>query len=620
MRTVPGVRNVLLVPVPACARCLCLVLVLLSWAVPAESQLRTFSVATTGNDSGPGTSAAPWRTLQRAANGVQAGDLVIVRAGTYAGFDLRISGTQANPIEFRAEAGVTVNTPNPVTINHGINLEGASWVVVQGFTVTGMPRAGIRAVLNHHVTMRGNTLNANGYWGAFTGFSDDVLIENNEASNSVNEHGIYVSNSGDRPIIRHNHLWGNRANGVHMNGDISQGGDGIISGALVEGNVIHDNGTGGGSAVNGDGVQSSRFQNNLIYGNHAGGITLYQIDGGAPSINNVVAHNTIVQASDGRWAINISNAATGATVHNNILYNFHSFRGSITVSSDSLAGLVSDYNVVMNRFTTDDGTTVMTLAQWRVATGQDMHSLIAVPADLFVNSGANDYHLKPTSPAKDAGLTLAVVTVDIDGVPRPSGPAVDIGAYEVPVGAHTLTVTRRGSATGTVTSAPAGINCGAACSAAFTAGASVTLTAAPAGGAGFVRWTGACSGTLPECTVTMSAALTATATFGRIFTDDPLSAGATVVTAIHVLELRAAIDSLRAWRSLSAISWTDQALTAGVTSVSATHLAQLRNALDVVYMADGLTPPAWGAAPVAGVTTITAAQFEQVRTAIRAVE
>ena len=215
---------------------------MLAWAA-RRKQLRTFYVATTGDDLGPGTSANPWRTLERASNGVQAGDLVIVRAGTYAGFDLRISGTQANPIEFRAEAGVTVNTPNPVTPNHGINLEGASWVVIQGFTVTGMPRAGIRAVLNHHVTIRGNTCNANGYWGVFTGFTDDVTIENNTASNSVTEHGIYVSNSGDRPIIRHNHLFGNNANGVHMNGDISQGGDGIISGALVEGNIIHDNGT-----------------------------------------------------------------------------------------------------------------------------------------------------------------------------------------------------------------------------------------------------------------------------------------------------------------------------------------------------------------------------------------
>ena len=49
-------------------------------------------------------------------------------------------------------------------------------------------------------------------------------------------------------------------------------------------------------------------------------------------------------------------------------------------------------------------------------------------------------------------------------------------------------------------------------------------------------------------------------------------------------------------------------------------MIQLRSALDGVYVADGVTPPAWGAAPLAGVTMITAAQFEQGRTAIRAVE
>jgi hypothetical protein len=100
-----------------------------------------------------------------------------------------------------------------------------------------MPKAGIRAVLNHHVTIRGNTMDANGYWGFLSGFSDDLLIEDNEASHSQVEHGIYVSNSGDRPVIRHNHVWSNHANGIHMNGDLSQGGDGIITGAW--GNAGH---------------------------------------------------------------------------------------------------------------------------------------------------------------------------------------------------------------------------------------------------------------------------------------------------------------------------------------------------------------------------------------------
>ena len=124
------------------------------------------------------------------------------------------------------------------------------------------------------------------------------------------------------------------------------GGDGIISGALVENNVIYDNGRGGGSAINGDGVQNSTFRNNLIYNAHASGISLYRIDGGGGSTGNLVVNNTILVAADGRWALNIHDGSTGNTVRNNILYNYHSFRGSISVSADSLPGLVSDYNVV----------------------------------------------------------------------------------------------------------------------------------------------------------------------------------------------------------------------------------------------------------------------------------
>jgi cysteine-rich repeat protein len=50
---------------------------------------------------------------------------------------------------------------------------------------------------------------------------------------------------------------------------------------------------------------------------------------------------------------------------------------------------------------------------------------------LFVDDGAGDYHLRPGSPAIDAGLTLPSVTVDLEGRPRPTGGASDAGAYEI---------------------------------------------------------------------------------------------------------------------------------------------------------------------------------------------
>jgi parallel beta-helix repeat protein len=399
-------------------------------ALESRRVLATLYVATTGNDTADGSLDHPWQTLQHAANVVNPGDTVIVRAGNYTGMYLDRDGTATGRITFKADPGVTINRPNATTAD-GINLEGADYITIDGFNVVGMPRTGIRVVTDHDVILRNNDLDQNGSWGILTGFSDDILIENNIASRSVAQHGIYVSNSGDRPIIRDNIIWGNHDAGIHMNGDASMGGDGIISGALVEGNIIYDNGLGGGSGINCDGVQDSTIQNNIIYNEHASGISLYRIDGGGGSTGNVVVNNTVILASDGRWDLNISDGSTGNTVRNNILYDNHSFRGSLTISADSLAGFTSDYNVVMSRFSTDDGDTVQTLAQWQTSTGQDQHSLIATPSQLFVNAAMNDYHLSSTSPAVDKGTSQFAPAVDFEGTARPSGAGFDIGADEL---------------------------------------------------------------------------------------------------------------------------------------------------------------------------------------------
>src|SRR5688500_1660733 len=66
-----------------------------------------------GNDDNAGTAAAPWRTLQHAANRVRAGDVITVRAGLYDGFQLTTDGTEAAPIRFLAEPGVTITRANP---------------------------------------------------------------------------------------------------------------------------------------------------------------------------------------------------------------------------------------------------------------------------------------------------------------------------------------------------------------------------------------------------------------------------------------------------------------------------------------------------------------------------
>jgi Divergent InlB B-repeat domain len=66
---------------------------------------------------------------------------------------------------------------------------------------------------------------------------------------------------------------------------------------------------------------------------------------------------------------------------------------------------------------------------------------------------------------------------------------------------------------GTVTSNPAGIACGAACSASFTTATVVTLSATPGASQTFSGWSGDCTGSASSCVVTMDQARTVRATF-----------------------------------------------------------------------------------------------------------
>lgn len=81
-----------------------------------------------------------------------------------------------------------------------------------------------------------------------------------------------------------------------------------------------------------------------------------------------------------------------------------------------------------------------------------------------------------------------------------------------------LSVTKAGSGEGTVTSQPAGINCGGTCSLNFNVGQSVTLTATATAGSVFGGWTGACaSSNANTATVLMDAVKNCGVTFTRQF-------------------------------------------------------------------------------------------------------
>jgi hypothetical protein len=82
---------------------------------------------------------------------------------------------------------------------------------------------------------------------------------------------------------------------------------------------------------------------------------------------------------------------------------------------------------------------------------------------------------------------------------------------------YTLSVGRSnpGTVIATPTANDRALNCGGACSAKFTDGTTITLTATPPDGKQFVNWSGGCSGTSPTCTLTIAKDTSVQAVFSK---------------------------------------------------------------------------------------------------------
>lgn len=418
-----------------------LLLVSLLVLLASAADAATYYVAPSGDDAALGSRVVPWATLQHAVETVAPGDVIEVQSGAYAGCRIGRSGAKGRPCVLKAAPGakVVLDRPSPKSVRHSIiELQAddgvVSFWVIEGFEVAGSPRYGIDLLTTEAIVVRRCHVHDSRVSGILTSFSNHELIEDNETHHN-GEHGIYHANSGDDGVIRRNRIHRNAGCGLHMNADASMGGDGICSRMVVEDNTIWENGLKGGSALNACGVCDSIFRNNLCYHNYAGGISLYVGEATLGSSRNKVYDNTIVMAPNSRWAVNIPDtedqrpAPVGNEVIGNILYSPDANRGSIFVYDPARARLVSDYNIVVDRFCSTGDERAINLRAWQ-AMGLDRHSRLASLEPLFVDPARNDYRLRPGSPARGAGRVLPEVPRDLRGVRRPAR-APDAGAFQM---------------------------------------------------------------------------------------------------------------------------------------------------------------------------------------------
>jgi Right handed beta helix region/Protein of unknown function (DUF1565) len=360
-------------------------------ASEAASRSQDYYVSTKGSDRGDGSRKRPWRTIAHAASRAGPGSTVHVAAGSYAGpVTLSRSGNAGRRIRFVSDTrwGARIRASSSGSL--GVVQVSGDYVDVVGFDVSG----------------RGGDGTA----------------------------GIVVPGSYDRVIGNHVHDVVVACDGG------TNGGGGIVAGGgnpdysnhdiQVIGNLVHDIvGTPTRRCVGVQGIYASvarvRIVNNVVYRNADDCITSWHA-----ASQLTIANNTSLDCPGA--GVKVSSGGPGATprgnFHSTVTNNMVYGNGQGIVETSDGHHPVGPGNRYINnlvyRSRSGDGLEPGdSLARRAVVSG-------TISADPRLLGESAHYRLSARSPAIDAGTNTAAPPTDFDGVPRPQGKRVDIGAFE----------------------------------------------------------------------------------------------------------------------------------------------------------------------------------------------
>ena len=440
--------------------------IVMETVIPERDVVGTFYVHPDGSDENAGDSLSAdraFRTIRYGLSQLIPGDSLLVADGIYEENNLRVLDVRGD-----ADRVTVVKSINPwgaeiagnVEFNINLQIENSTYIRVEGFEIYGIGRTsatnkatGLQIFGSDYVTVENNFVHDCGCNGISGRESDYMTIVRNVTRDNArysqfNCSGISVyqprmldQEPGTHILIAEN---------VSFENEVRLAFSPLGFGVPTDGNGIilddFNNTQSFGDQPNDTPpyVAETIVENNLVFGNGGAGIKTFEVER-VIIRNNTSYHNNFVlqEFTTNTGEIILQVLGDEAEVYNNVgvsEFGFQSQAFSSQTVTDTAEVILANnlflgstvYNgadpqLTENQFVTEDRQSYPAFAN-----AQD-----SVFFQTFEFTSVNDFRqffgLREGSPAIDAGANDLAADTDLNGIPRPIGPLVDIGAYEGPV-------------------------------------------------------------------------------------------------------------------------------------------------------------------------------------------